>query len=34
MPAQDIAEVVAFAIGRPRRITLNEILVRPSNQVM
>lgn len=30
---QDIAEVIAFAIGRPRRMTLNEILVRPTAQV-
>lgn len=34
MPAQDIAEVVAFALGRPKRITLNEILVRPTVQSM
>jgi len=31
--AQDIAEVIAFAVGRPRRMTLNEILVRPTAQV-
>jgi NADP-dependent 3-hydroxy acid dehydrogenase YdfG len=30
--AQDIAEVVAFAISRPRRMTLNEILIRPTAQ--
>jgi len=30
--AQDIAEVIAFAVGRPRRMTLNEILVRPTAQ--
>lgn len=34
MPAQDLAEVVAFALGRPKRITLNEILVRPTVQSM
>jgi NADP-dependent 3-hydroxy acid dehydrogenase YdfG len=34
MPPQDIAEVVAFALGRPKRITLNEILVRPTVQSM
>jgi NADP-dependent 3-hydroxy acid dehydrogenase YdfG len=34
MPAQDVAEVVAFALSRPKRITLNEILVRPSIQSM
>jgi NADP-dependent 3-hydroxy acid dehydrogenase YdfG len=31
--AQDIAEVIAFAVGRPRRMTLNEILIRPTGQV-
>ena len=31
--AEDIAEVIAFAISRPRRVTLNEILVRPTAQV-
>jgi NADP-dependent 3-hydroxy acid dehydrogenase YdfG len=30
--AEDIAEVIAFAIARPRRMTLNEILVRPTAQ--
>jgi NADP-dependent 3-hydroxy acid dehydrogenase YdfG len=30
--AQDIAEVIAFAVARPRRMTLNEILVRPTAQ--
>ncbi len=30
--AEDIAEVVAFAVARPRRMTLNEILVRPTAQ--
>jgi NADP-dependent 3-hydroxy acid dehydrogenase YdfG len=34
MPPRDIAEIVAFALGRPKRITLNEILVRPSIQAM
>jgi NADP-dependent 3-hydroxy acid dehydrogenase YdfG len=29
---QDIAEVIAFAVTRPRRMTLNEILVRPTAQ--
>jgi NADP-dependent 3-hydroxy acid dehydrogenase YdfG len=31
--SQDIAEVIAFAVTRPRRMTLNEILVRPTAQV-
>jgi NADP-dependent 3-hydroxy acid dehydrogenase YdfG len=30
--AEDIAEVIAFAVGRPRRVTLNEILIRPTAQ--
>jgi NADP-dependent 3-hydroxy acid dehydrogenase YdfG len=30
---RDIAEVIAFAVTRPRRMTLNEILVRPTAQV-
>jgi len=30
--AGDIAEVIAFAVTRPRRMTLNEILVRPTAQ--
>jgi NADP-dependent 3-hydroxy acid dehydrogenase YdfG len=30
--ASDIAEVIAFAVTRPRRVTLNEILVRPTAQ--
>jgi hypothetical protein len=30
--AVDIAEVIAFAVTRPRRMTLNEILVRPKAQ--
>ena len=30
--ADDIAEIIAFAITRPRRMTLNEILVRPTAQ--
>ncbi|KOF13196.1 short-chain dehydrogenase [Ensifer adhaerens] len=34
MPAKDIAEVIAFALSRPKRITLNEILVRPTVQAM
>ncbi len=32
IPAQDIAEVIAFAVSRPRRTTLNEILIRPTAQ--
>src|SRR6476659_6655912 len=34
IPAQDIADVIAFAVSRPQRVTLNEILVRPTAQAM
>jgi len=30
---EDIAEVIAFAVSRPRRMSLNEILVRPTAQM-
>lgn len=29
---EDIADVIAFAVSRPQRMTLNEILVRPTAQ--
>ena len=29
---EDVAEVIAFAVSRPRRMTLNEILIRPTAQ--
>jgi NADP-dependent 3-hydroxy acid dehydrogenase YdfG len=29
---EDIADVIAFTVSRPRRMTLNEILVRPTAQ--
>ncbi len=29
---EDIADVIVFAVSRPRRMTLNEILVRPTEQ--
>jgi len=34
IPAQDIADVIAFVVSRPQRVTLNEILVRPTAQAM
>jgi NADP-dependent 3-hydroxy acid dehydrogenase YdfG len=34
IPPQDIADVIAFAVSRPQRMTLNEILVRPTAQAM
>lgn len=30
--AEDIAEVIAFALSRPRHLAINEILLRPSTQ--
>jgi NADP-dependent 3-hydroxy acid dehydrogenase YdfG len=32
--AEDIAEIIAFAISRPRSVSLNEILVRPTAQAL
>ena len=32
--ADDIAEVIAFAVTRPRSVSLNEILVRPTAQAL
>jgi NADP-dependent 3-hydroxy acid dehydrogenase YdfG len=34
LPPHDIADVIAFAVSRPRRVALNEILVRPTVQAM
>lgn len=34
IPPQDIADVIAFALSRPKRVTLNEILIRPTVQSM
>ncbi len=31
---QDIAEIIAFAVSRPRSVSLNEILVRPAGQAL
>ena len=31
--AEDIAQIIAFAVSRPRSVSLNEILVRPTAQV-
>jgi NADP-dependent 3-hydroxy acid dehydrogenase YdfG len=30
--AEEIAEIVMFAVSRPRDVSLNEILVRPTGQ--
>jgi NADP-dependent 3-hydroxy acid dehydrogenase YdfG len=34
LPPHDIADVIAFAVGRPQRMALSEILVRPTVQTM
>jgi NADP-dependent 3-hydroxy acid dehydrogenase YdfG len=34
VPPRDIADVIAFAVSRQQRVTLNEILVRPTAQAM
>ena len=34
IPPHDIPDVIAFAVSRPQRVTLNEILVRPTVQAM
>ena len=31
---EDIAEVISFAVSRPQRVALNEILVRPTAQAL
>lgn len=31
--AEDIAEIIAFTLNRPRRLVINEILLRPAAQV-
>jgi NADP-dependent 3-hydroxy acid dehydrogenase YdfG len=30
---QDVAEIITFALTRPRHLVINEILLRPSDQV-
>ena len=30
--AEDIAEVIAFAVNRPKHLAINEVLLRPANQ--
>jgi len=32
MEAQDIAEVIEFVVTRPRRVAVNEVLIRPTEQ--
>jgi NADP-dependent 3-hydroxy acid dehydrogenase YdfG len=30
--AADVAEIIAFILSRPRRLAINEILLRPAGQ--
>ncbi|HEX5619558.1 MAG TPA: hypothetical protein VFX51_14150 [Solirubrobacteraceae bacterium] len=30
--AEDIAQIIAFAVARPRSVSINEILIRPTAQ--
>ena len=32
MEAEDIAEAIAFIVTRPRRVAVNEVLIRPTEQ--
>ena len=32
LQADDVASVIAFAVGLPRRAALHEVLIRPSKQ--
>jgi len=32
--ADDVAQIIAFAVSRPRNVSLNEILVRPTAQAL
>ena len=34
IPADDIAEIIAFAVSRPHGVSLNEILIRPTGQTL
>ena len=32
LEADDIADAIAYIVTRPRRVAVNELLVRPTNQ--
>ena len=32
MQAQDIADAIAYIVTRPRRVAINEVLIRPTEQ--
>ena len=33
MKPEEVAEVIAFALSRPRHLAINEILLRPASQL-
>ena len=33
LTAEDVAEVIAFTLSRPRHLAINEIMLRPAGQV-
>jgi NADP-dependent 3-hydroxy acid dehydrogenase YdfG len=33
MGAEDIADAIAYIVTRPRQVTVNEVLIRPTEQV-
>jgi NADP-dependent 3-hydroxy acid dehydrogenase YdfG len=32
LESEDIADVIEFIVTRPRRVAINEVMVRPTNQ--
>jgi NADP-dependent 3-hydroxy acid dehydrogenase YdfG len=32
LEAQDIADAIAYVVCRPRRVAINELLIRPTEQ--
>jgi NADP-dependent 3-hydroxy acid dehydrogenase YdfG len=32
LQAEDVADAIAYAVTRPRHVSLNEILIRPTEQ--
>jgi NADP-dependent 3-hydroxy acid dehydrogenase YdfG len=32
LQSEDIANAIAYAVGQPQRVSVNEILIRPSQQ--
>jgi NADP-dependent 3-hydroxy acid dehydrogenase YdfG len=32
LQAEDIADIVAYVVSRPRHVAVNEVLVRPTDQ--